>query len=103
MGRASLWKFPWLDGWHIFGTIHVDAVVFGPAKAGDKLAYSFVCAGCRFWPMPEVWRLEVKALWLLRRAEPGRWCSAGGEPGDAGARSMEDLDDFREYFRKWRR
>src|SRR5947199_8177559 len=46
------WSFPWFDGWHFLGSIHVDEVLSGTTSPGQELSYRFVCSCCPIWPKP---------------------------------------------------
>jgi hypothetical protein len=88
-------SYPLLDGWHFRGRIMVEEVLFGKAKLGEELSYSFVCNGCPYWPRPNLEAFtHEKGLWLLLPGKNGDWLSAGGNftPGrDADAPSMREL------------
>ena len=36
------WAVPWIDGWHISGTIQVNEMLYGP-RVGERIQYRFVC------------------------------------------------------------
>ena len=45
---------PWIDGWHMFGTIGVDEVLYGP-RVPRVVSYRSVCRwkeACPYWPPP---------------------------------------------------
>jgi hypothetical protein len=91
------WSFPWFDGWHFFGSIYVDKVLFGPSSPGEELAYHFTCSCCPIWPRPALGLANKKGVWFLNRRNTGGW-SASGSCSDGGYRDLLSLADYRSYF-----
>jgi len=40
----NLWRVPWLDGWHLWGNIRVERVIFGQSTPEEVLKFKFLCA-----------------------------------------------------------
>src|SRR4051794_29539799 len=71
-------------GWRISGTVLVKEVVFGNARAQQRLHYQFVCSCCPTQPTPPIHLFTDRELiWFLTRAGVTGWKSAGmcSDPG----------------------
>ena len=36
------WHYPWIDGWHYSGSLHVDEVLFGDRKPHDPIPFRWL-------------------------------------------------------------
>ena len=42
-GRMELmWRLPWFDGWHMWGTLLVERVLKGQLREGAEISYRFL-------------------------------------------------------------
>jgi len=96
--------FPWLDGWHVTGTIVVDEVLYGHVSVRE-IPFRFICNRlCPSWPPPPFNRLvgSKKWLWFLRTTDQKTWESALGSP-DGGFRDLSQRSSFENYIRLYKR
>lgn len=94
---TDVWCFPWVDGWHIRGTLEVTRVLWGPVKSGDSLDYRFVCKGCPFWPSPSIESFRnIEGLWFVNRLTRTASEPNSTQIGDLGFRYMRDIHYFEE-------
>ena len=94
--------FPWFDGWHVWGSIDVDATLFGP-RVPRQIAYRFVCRWdqlCRCWPPPRFRDFHIqKAVWLLRPAGNQTWKPSLSGDNYAGFWALSGRADVGNYIR----
>jgi len=66
----TLLSLPWLDGWHRFASIQVEAVIYGPATIGDELHHRSVDGFGHTWCLRcEDFRYDsVRAIWFLKKS-----------------------------------
>jgi hypothetical protein len=92
--------FPWLDGWHLTGTIDVEEVLFGPPQP-SHITYRFVCeyAWCRNWPPPRFDAFfREKGIWFLRPLDRQEWRPSTG----VGFAALWARYDFEDYIRRYK-
>jgi hypothetical protein len=83
-------SFPASDGWHLKGKIVARDVLWGPARVGDHLDYTFDCIRCRPGIGSELRDYTSRAgIWFLVRRGETSWTSAG-EPTDPGIRPLDE-------------
>lgn len=92
--------FPWLDGWHLTGTIEIDDVLYGPTSTGP-LNYRFVSKwDCTkpYWPPPHLDRIFTqKGIWFFRLDPGEKWTVVNG-CGESGFRFLSQRADFVNYI-----
>lgn len=101
-GRIErIWRLPWFDGWHLWGTLHVTQVVKGPVSVGAALPWQYVCGKCGTADvLPIHSDIYSLSIWYLRRDRNNNWTSAEG-PDDLGWRPIRDLPELLEVIRKY--
>jgi hypothetical protein len=83
--------WPWLDGWHCSGAIHVKESLYGDLKPNDavpfrwKENYGGSCLVCQYVSRLNgamgVWFLSKKSgSWQFRNADVMRWPFSAGQP-----------------------
>jgi hypothetical protein len=63
--------YPWIDGWHLTGTIDVYKVLYGP-QMPHQIRFGLGCkwSACQWWPPPKYPSVAlVRGLWFLRRID----------------------------------
>ena len=100
-GRMErIWRLPWFDGWHMWGTLRVERVLRGAVPERAELAYRFVCSQCS---ISNVWQLHPDhfklSIWYLRKETNGLWTSAES-PDGMGQRPIGDLPALIEVLRR---
>jgi hypothetical protein len=96
--------FWWLDGWHETGTITLNEVLYGRARAGQiNFRLTIRC----YMPWWNRWRpshfmnqFTDRGLWFLRRLGDQIWEPANG--CDSGHRLLSDRADFERYIRTYK-
>jgi len=100
VGRAQgLRSFPWLDGWHVTGSILVETVLAGKVVPGEMLKFEFVCSCCSMWTPPDTSYIRDAGVWFLVPANKGTWRSAGS-CSDPGYRPLSRLEEIRGDIRE---
>ena len=96
------WVYPWVDGWHVAGTLDVEEILFG-APVPKSVNYRLVCrlAACRTWPPPRITALfGDHGIWFLRSIKDNTWRPPGEEQGiDPGYRGLDQRATFEDYIR----
>ncbi len=103
---------PWFDGWHIYGTIAIQEVLWGPGSPGTSIpmAYHDPWGDLRMrWDMGRTLRPHIpseitqqRGIWLLRKRPDGNWGPSigGGTWGWPGWSSLDERrqveDDIRQ-------
>jgi hypothetical protein len=96
---------PWIDGWHMSGSVEVEEVLFGPSLRGP-IPYRFDCTtnwlkggNCTRWPPPRFPDgMLAKALWFFKRSGDAWQPSAG-----IGASDLSRRREVEDYIRKYKR
>ncbi|QOY86907.1 hypothetical protein [Paludibaculum fermentans] len=99
------WTYPWLDGWHVSGSLKVDEILYG-STVERQIRYQFTCgwAVCQTWPPPRIGQLfGEKGVWFLRSEDQRTWEPPGNGGIDPGVRSIEQKRDFEEHIRRYKR
>ena len=97
--------FPWIDGWHVSGTVEIAETLYGP-RVPRVIEYRFLCrwnALCRSWPPPRFARISPpRGIWFLRSSDHQTWRPAGNGGADPGFRPLSQRQDFENYLRQYR-
>jgi hypothetical protein len=97
----ALFRFPWFDGWHLFGELDVKQQLAGKPLAFRRLWISVVCHGCNWWAVarsnPIVYQPN---LWLLNQLPNGSWTLVS-DVGDIGVRPVEDWPEVRAHLKRY--
>jgi hypothetical protein len=91
--------YPWLDGWHLTGTINVEEVLYGP-QMPHQIGFRLVCEwDAPWWPPPRYPSAAlVRGLWFLKRIDENTWESA--LRSDQGCRFLSERGYWEEYIRQ---
>jgi hypothetical protein len=72
------WFYPWFDGWHYSGALHIDKVLDGSRKADPPIEFRWkegYCATCLVYDrMSRISR--QRGIWLLTQKD-GQWRFSG--------------------------
>jgi hypothetical protein len=96
--------YPWIDGWHVTGTVAVDEVLYGSAVP-RRINYRLVCrwAMCRTWPSPRIAKFfGEKGIWFLRSVNAQTWGPPGYEGIDPGFRTIDQRSAYEDYIRRYK-
>jgi hypothetical protein len=91
MGKLKpMYVIPWLDGWHISGTLQVHEVLRGTLK-GNRLRYQFLFPKLNYWPgINPFGTLRDEGLWMIVSPDHNTWTSIyESKYGDPGYREMQ--------------
>jgi hypothetical protein len=98
--------YPWIDGWHVAGTVEVDETLLGP-PTGHLIKYRYVCRWdvlCRYLPPPRFRPFFTeKGIWFLCSGDRRTWGPPRGGGTDPGFRALSQRRDFEKYIRLYRR
>jgi hypothetical protein len=93
--------FPWLDGWHLNGTIEVDEVLFGTKPQGP-INYQWTCkySTCNDWrgwfTVSRETFYKEKGVWFLRPLDDRKWQPSVG----LGYVDLSERADYEAHIRR---
>ncbi len=91
--------YPWIDGWHFFGTIRVTRVMWAASSIESSISYRLICDCCTWWPVSQLLRRTAdEGIWVLRKVDHSQRFESAGTCGDPGFRPMLYEEEFRLYL-----
>jgi len=95
-----MYVIPWLDGWHVWGTVHVREVHRG-AIGRDRLSYQYLFSWSTFdiRNTPALKGLKQEGVWMLKPLDAMTFTSFYGRKGSwSGYADLSYVSELRRQF-----